>query len=835
MAAQRLFGRFTTDFVNKTNENHVMRNKTNRYRLTFLFTALLATLAGWAQQASITGTLQDSGARKPLQYATTELFAAANPAQPLRSAYTNDKGRFTISGLDSGRYLLIVSHTGYSEQQRELSLGKGEKRELEPVTLAAAPKELAGVVIKTRKPLVETSDDKIAYNVAADPVAKTETAIDILRRTPYVSVDGDGNITVNGQSNFKVLLNGRETAMFAQNVKEALKGFPGALITKIEVITSPSAKYDAEGVGGIINIITQKKVVGYNGSVNTFYSSTGWWNTNTNFSAKYGKLGFTVYYGSGGGIDVPGVTRNTTDYYGANVAFRRRELLGKRVMNNFWNFGNAELNYELDSLNTVSVYGNISGGYNHTTYNQTVTRTYDGGQAPYVSGYDLDARNEYPTKSVGADYVRKFSNNKEREFSLRANGEFGNSNSFNNAFTDNPTPDADRYVINNSRALNRQYTVQSDYVHPMKNNQKIEGGLKAILRRATSDFESLDRSTSIEDYKVNPSNTNNFTYNQEVYSAYATYSFKVKKTTFRLGGRYEHTDVDGFFSTGNTRVRQGYDNLLPNLQVGTKVGAVNLTLNFSQRLQRPYIWNLNPFENNSDSFNVSKGNPDLQPQLIHSLALGGRMNKGGTFFGLTLTGTYSDNMIVQYTTVNEATGKATTTSGNLGEEVGLNLSGNINAKISEKWNLSVNGNVRWAQVQNRTDAATKTSGVGGNANLNSNYNWSKRFYTYAYAGYFKNAVTFQTNYALNLWYGIGTGIKLWKDKFNLSLGLSNFFEKNRDYRTVTQDPNFQTVNIATLPNRAFSFGLTWNFGKMTENVSKKKGVTNDDLVGNGGR
>ncbi|RYD91330.1 MAG: hypothetical protein EOP50_14485, partial [Sphingobacteriales bacterium] len=455
-------------------------------------------------------------------------------------AYTNDKGHFTIGGLDSGRYLLIVSHTGFVERQVEISLGKDEKRELALLALSAAPKEMAGVVIKARKPLIESSDDKISYNVANDPVAKTETAIDILRRTPFVSVDGDGNVTVNGQSNFKVLLNGRETAMFAQNVKEALKGFPGALITKIEVITSPSAKYDAEGVGGIINIITQKKVVGYNGSVNTYYTNTGWWNANANFSAKYGKLGFTVYYGSGGGIDVPGVTRNTTDYFSKNAPFHRRELLGHRMMNNFWNFGNAEFNYELDSLNTVSVYGNISGGNNHTTYDQTVTRYYDGGVPNYVSDYSLDARNEYPTKSVGVDYVRKFSNNKEREFSLRANGEFGNSNSFNDAVTDNPSPDADRFVINNSKALNRQYTIQSDYVHPLKNNQKLEGGVKAILRRATSDFESLDRSTASEDYKINPLNTNSFTYNQEVYSAYATYSFKVKKATIRIGGRFEH-------------------------------------------------------------------------------------------------------------------------------------------------------------------------------------------------------------------------------------------------------------------------------------------------------
>ncbi|TCJ13250.1 TonB-dependent receptor [Flaviaesturariibacter flavus] len=809
-----------------------MKKTSNLRRLLLLLCAQLTVVLAFAQ-GSINGTVKDSTSAKGLQYATIELFAAADPAKAVKSGYTNDKGRFNITGLDSGRYLVIISHTGFGERQQTVNVGRNEAVAIGEVSLGAVPKEMQGVVVKMRKPLIESSDDKISYNVANDPVAKTETAIDILRRTPYVSVDGDGNVTVNGQSNFKVLLNGRETAMFAQNVKEALKGFPGALITRIEVITSPSAKYDAEGVGGIINIITAKKVVGYNGSVNTYYTSTGWWNANANISAKYGKLGFTLYYGSGGGVNIPGINRTTTTSFDPNARYAKRELFGKRYSNNFWNFGNAEINYELDSLNTVSVYGNISGGKGRRSLDQTITTSYADGRPDSMSLYMENARNEYPTKSVGADYVRKFANNKEREFSLRFNGEFGTSNSFNDAVTDNPVA-SDRYVVNNSEAMNRQYTLQADYVHPMKKDMKIEGGVKTILRRASSDFESLDRTSAVESYKTNPANTDFFNYNQEVYSAYASYSFKVKKVSFRVGGRFEHTDVDGNFTSGATRVQQAYNNFLPNVQISTKVGQTNLVFNFSQRIQRPFIWNLNPFRINNDSFNVTFGNPGLQPQLIHSASIAARVSKGSTFFGLTLNGTYSDNMIVQYATFDPATGVTSTTSGNLGKETGLNLSGNVNAKLSEKWNVSVNGNVRWSQVESRADARQKASGFGGNANLNSNFNWSKKIYSYAYAGYFKNAVTFQTNYALNLWYGIGTGVKLWNDKFNVSLGISNFFEKDRDYRNVTTAPNFQTVSVSTLPNRGFSLGLTWNFGKMTENVSKKKGVTNDDLVGGSG-
>ncbi|HEX6334185.1 MAG TPA: carboxypeptidase regulatory-like domain-containing protein, partial [Flavisolibacter sp.] len=402
-----------------------------------LYPALLAIIICIASPALsqtkpvIQGTVMDSLAGKPLTYATVELFRKIELTQPVRSAFTNESGKFSLPA-DSGMYTLIITHTGYGEKKLDVTV-ESVPVELPAIMLSKLPAGMEGIVVTARKPLIEQSDDKIIFNVENDPATKTESAIDILRKTPFVSVDGDNNIQVNGQSNFKVLLNGRETAMFAQNVKEALKGFPGALITKIEVITTPSAKYDAEGVGGIINIITRKKVVGYNGSIHNYYSSNGWFNTNTNFSAKFGKIGFTMYYGAGGGRNVKGQSRMETVPLVA-APFTRRELFGTRTMNNFWNFGNAELSWEYDSLNTISFYGNISGGNNRHVLNQEVTTAYTAGDS--ISRYTLNSRNEYPTKSAGADYIRKFASNKEREFSIRFNGEFGNSNTFLNSFMD---------------------------------------------------------------------------------------------------------------------------------------------------------------------------------------------------------------------------------------------------------------------------------------------------------------------------------------------------------------------------------------------------------------
>jgi hypothetical protein len=190
-------------------------------------------------------------------------------------------------------------------------------------------------------------------------------------------------------------------------------------------------------------------------------------------------------------------------------------------------------------------------------------------------------------------------------------------------------------------------------------------------------------------------------------------------------------------------------------------------------------------------------------------------------------------MIVQFATFDKATGITSTTSQNLGKEVQLSITANVSAKINPDWNVFLNGNIRYNQVENKMVAAQSNSGIGGNANLNTSYSINKRFNVSSFAGFWRGPVTIQTQFPLNIWYGSNMGYKLFKEKLTVSLGASNFLRKNRDFKMVTTDPNFRYTSISTMPFRGLSMGLTWNFGKMTENVSKKKGITNDDQIGSG--
>lgn len=800
-----------------------------RNSLSFLLPAVLFILpvSVYSQaKPKLSGTVSDS--TQPLSLVTVRLFKSIKLA-PLETTLSKEDGTFQLNKPDTGNYILTFTHTGFEERQIKIAVTSKQENILPgTIVLSRASGVLKDVKVTVQRPLVEQSDDKIVFNVEDDPATKTETALDILRKTPFITVDGEDNIKVNGKSNFKVLLNGRETSMFARNVKEAMRGFPGVLISKIEVITSPSAKYDGEGIGGLINIITKKKVVGYNGTLSSFSrTSDKLSNFSINGNAKVGKIGASVYMNTGFNDPVSQLNTNTT-IPTVPMVYSKRTLAGDQFNNSSWSFGNAELSWELDSLNTLSLYTNIDSWSNTITSSQAITT--DFASAPStVSLYHLENKSKNPGVNVGSDYIKHFPKNKERELSFRFLGEFGKNDAELNSFQDNPG--TDRYLINNSYAINNQYTFQLDNSIPLKKSSKIEGGVKAILRRASSNFESLIKYDPSTDYKLNLPNTDFFKYNQDVASIYSMYSFRTKKSSFRIGGRIEHTSVSGNFITSKIQVKNSYTTVLPNLQFTNKVSPVStLVFTYTKRLQRPYIYDLNPFVNNNDSLNISYGNPGLGPQTIHVLTSALRYGKGSTFAGVNIETSYSDNKILQYSSFEPQTGITKTTSLNIGKEFQSSLNLNFNTKLTPKWSVFVNGSVRYTTVKNNANTAQSNSGFGSNIYLNTGYKFSDKFSASSFLGLWKDPQTIQTTYPFSTWHNVAINYKVFKNKINISLRAVNYYEKYRSFKTVTKDQNFYSTNINRQIRRGGVVALTWNFGKLNENVSKKKGVNNDDVL-----
>lgn len=783
-------------------------------------------------QITIKGSVQDSTNTKALPFATVGLYAASNQQKPLQNKFTDGKGHFEFSKVDTGHYIIYASYSGYHEKaSQSIIIGKAAANmELPPLQLGPASQSLASVTVSARRPLIEHSEDKLVYNAEADPSNAGQIATDVLRKTPFLSVDGEGNLQLNGQSNFKVLLNGKETAMFSKNVKDALQSFPANLIKSIEVITSPSAKYDGEGVGGIINIITKKKVVGYNGSVGIFQTTLGNTNLNANASLKLGKLGFSGYYGLN---HVDGLkSRNASETESFNpVAFYKRISTGQRKNNNFYNYGNMEISWDIDSTNTLSSYLAINSGRSENTN----LRTFDLIAADKTDTtrtlFQDNFRFQYPAWNWGMDYIRKFKRNTEQELTMKMLHDFSRDN--NLMQSDQFTAGNQHTVVNDNRSRNRQSTWQLDYIHPFRNKIKLESGLKLITRNAASIYQNRYRYSTDEQYTIDNSNSDNFRYKQYVYGAYSTLRFVIKKLSFRLGMRVEHTTIDGDFIKSHTTVQQDYTTIMPSIFVSRKLGPIHtLSLSYTKRLSRPYIWDLNPFVNNTDTLNLNFGNPQLNPEVYHSFELGWTMIKGKTNINIKLTENLSNSQISRYSFFNDKTGVTSWTMDNIGSYSSTGLSGNLTISITPKWRINSNLGLRYDFVKNRKNPLQKNQGLGGWGSLSTNVDITKKISTFFNTNMFKAPAQLQGYYGLNYWYSFGGNCKLLKDKLTVTININNIFHKDLEWNSSIGDRNFHTTSWNYRPGRSASLGLRWTFGKLKENVSRKRGVTNDDLKAN---
>ena len=800
-------------------------------KLLAIISLQICSLSILAQDSTgkVSGFVKDS-LGQPLAFATVDLSAVRKPQVSLQISYTNTLGYFNLSKIDTGSYLLNITHTGFVSQQLQIAVATNQHLQLGQIIIVPKGTELKAVTVESKKSLVEVEDEKVIYNVVNDPLAKTESAMDILRKTPFVTVDGSDNIAVNGQSSFRVLLNSRETSLFARNVRDALKGFPGSLIIKIEVITSPSAKYDGEGVGGIINIITKKRTKGFNGSVTASYNNYDEHYHSANLSVKLGKWGLSLNHYLNNGNKVPSWFYSQTVPVSTDV-YIQRTIDGKTLVNSFGRSENAELVFEADSVTTFSLYAGVNGGENETFSESNITTEFVADPF-YATRLNETGRTVYPGKNIGFDFISKGRRKKEREFSIRLSADKSDDQSTTNSYQDSYL--GERYLLNNNDAVNEQYIAQMDYVLPFKNNHRFEAGAKLVKRKAISDFTSMVKYDRYTIYQSLPENSDNFIYEQDVYSAYSMYTIRTKKSSYKFGLRVEQTDVQGDFLTARTTVQQNYLNFLPNVQFSWKLSkAYSMVLVYNQRLQRPYIWHLNPFVNANDSLNISYGNPALDPQTSHSVSWQNRFQMGATFLGITFTGSYSDNSIVYYSFFDAATGVTTNTNGNVGEDKRVSMNANLNTRFNPKWNFSLNTNLTYNRAENKFDNRPPNEGVSGYATMNTSYTFSKKFMLSSWVSYWRPSVSFQSVKNSNVWYNSGLTYKMAQEKLSVTVSALNYFEKQKTFATTITEQSFWKESRSIFPGRIYTVGLSFNFGKLKERVSKKKGVSSDDLMEKG--
>jgi outer membrane receptor protein involved in Fe transport len=736
-------------------------------------------------------------------------------------------GNFSLNMNSRLKYKLIVTSVGYKEISMPLTITQ-EKTDLGKLQMEEGV-ELQGVTITAQRPLVKMDPDKIVYSMESDPEAQTNNVLEMLYKVPLITVDAEENITVNGQSNFKVLINGKSSSMMSTNFKEVLKSLPANTIKDIEVITNPSSKYDAEGVGGIINIITTKKSLsGYNGSVSSGADARGSLNWSGYLATKINKFSLsTRYYGSQF-IQPESMINSSTEYFN-NTDYHYSNSGGTNNYKGLSNGFSGEASYDIDSLNLISMsFWGYQGSYNNYGINETeylntlheITRKYNN---------DINGKNKFGSLSGNIDYQKTYKKpDKSLTFSYKLDN---NPNTTRNitaveGITNYPT----YHQSSDNDAVGREQTFQADYYDPLTAMHQVEVGLKFILRQNSSTSEAFRNDT----IKLN--NENNLDYDQYILGAYAGYVFKWKKFSTKAGLRLERTWNDGTSKTSgtNTDFTNRLFNLVPYVTISLmpKQGQT-IKLSYTQRLSRPGIWYLNPYVNNTDSLNISYGNPLLKSEISHSFELGYTYFTPKFNFSATSNSSFVNNSIESISRV-ETNGATVRTYENIGRYLMTGLNLYLSYRPSGKLNIFFNGGSNYSKLEANNGYEISNKGFSYRGSLGGRLTLWKDGSVNSNIGIYSSSIMLQGKSSSFYYTGIGLSQYFLKRKLMLSVSTQDPFWYRKKYTNESKDITFDSHYAYSYRAQNVRFSVTYNFGKMDLQVKKaRRGIQNDDLKSGG--
>lgn len=573
-----------------------------KHRLLLLLLFMFATFAaGWAQKAvapsfTIKGVLLDSLSQEGEPYATIRITKKGVPDTAVKMAVTGANGKFQEKlNVPAGDYVISISSIGKAPVVKDFTLRSSTKIvDLGTLYSSEANNELKGVEVVAQKPLVKVDVDKIEYNIEDDPDSKSNSILEMLRKVPLVTVDGEDNVQVNGSSSFKIHVNGKPNNMMSNNPKEVLKSMPANTIKYIEVITSPGAKYDAEGVGGILNIVTVGS--GFEGYTATFRgnASNNGVGAGTYAMVKQGKMTVSVNYN----YDYNNRPRSYSDSYRENYepGTRDEKFLesqsSSKSKGNF-QYGNLEASYEIDTLRLLTVAFGMYGSSDKSNNNgNTVMYRTDHEDVAYRYRTDGHSENSWYSINGNIDYQRTSRKNKQRmltlSYKINTQPQTDNSNNvYLDIFPDEQKDElAERLRLENyhsdGKTNTMEQTFQVDYTTPIGKLHTVETGAKYIFRRNSSDNALYEAAGGSDDYVYNENRSSEYRHLNHILSAYVGYTLKYKDFSFKPGVRYEQTIQRVKYIVGpGENFHTNYSDLVPSVSLGMKIGK---TQNLRARL-----------------------------------------------------------------------------------------------------------------------------------------------------------------------------------------------------------------------------------------------------------
>ncbi|THH40691.1 TonB-dependent receptor domain-containing protein [Neolewinella litorea] len=782
---------------------------------------------------SITGTVTDANDGSPVAYATVSLYTAA--AELVNGTLTDEAGRFTVTDVADGTYRVEITFLGYEKiSVPDVTVAGGKATAIGNVTLGASAELLEEVTVTGQRALIEEKVDRLVYNAEQDQLSKGGDASDVLRRVPLLQVDLEGNVSLRGNSNIRVLINNKPSTIIASSVADAMKMIPADQIKSVEVITSPSAKYDAEGSGGIINIITKKNsLAGYFLNVDTGVGLRGS-NLGLNGSYRKGKFGLTL-----GGFGRAFYNDAETSLL-QQFTDSRSEQFGQASDNGMFGRYNLGLDYDITDRQFLS--GGIRFGLRNFNRDQLQTTSVYANEQP-LSTFLRDIESERTGNSIdlNLDYLFVIKPGRELSVSTLYSTTDENTNFVSSNLDGRETVLSRLQNLNNSN--NEEITLQTDYIHPIGETQIVEAGAKGILRQVNSDFRYLSAEGQDPFSADGLRPAGQLDYGQDIVAAYGAYTLSLPgEMTVKAGLRYEQTRIQATQNLETIEIPD-YANLVPSLNLSKRVGeSTTVKAAYSRRIQRPWLRQLNPNVNLENTQNIEVGNPLLRPELTDNYELGYSSMVGKTYLNLSLFGRNTSNAINEVRTpIDSLEGTLLTTYENIGKEQAVGINAFLNLYLTNRWTVNGGFDVDYARLEGQVTGADGISVTQTNAGLNYggrlmsqlklNHGWSAQAFTFMRG----RRVQLQGSRGGFGMYALGVSKEFNEGRGTIGLSAENFAGRGWTLRSELETPNFTQVREDLLLNRNIKLTFSYKFGELEADRARRKtrGVSNDDLMGGG--
>ena len=781
----------------------------------------------------VEGVVKDKKTKSNLDVANITLF---KNDVVINGTITNEKGFFIFSELEPAEYLLQVSYTGYKTQDIAFEItNKKLNKNLKNILLESSSSILENIELTDQAPIYENKIEKIVYNVGNDLSSTATDGIDVLRNAPLVSVDIEDNVSIRGSENIKFLLNGKTSSFLnSTNITDILQSIPAEEIKSIEVITSPGAKYDAEGDAGIINIVTNKKNIdGFNAGINT---NTGTRVNRSSFNLNAGKNRFGISASAGARYGWPrqGKTTESNIVYNELGEMVSNQLKSGDFVGNWVGFrGAIDIYYDINAYNSITTNFQTSGQNKFNDYMQDVIYN------------DMFSINEF--------LVSDSSNNKDSEFEWTINyiktfedqpgREITTSFQYGTHIHDDTKEisqeNYDDISIENSMYGNGyEITGQVDYVHPLSNDNKLEVGVKHIGRYTTNDYETNIDNVDLISWLPEDGLNNVFQYNQLVTAAYVSGNFNLRNNWGLLSGlRYEMTNIFGDYKIVYDSFNNSYNNLVPSMTLSKKINMFKtIKLSYTNRLRRPDVHKINTNTEISDLNNISRGNPMLSPSNSHQLELGYTSFKPGLMASFFLYYKAKFDVVEAYTTLIENTNIFETNYLNTGDNhsFGFNFYGSTTLRniltLRGSFDLyTYNMNTTINNVDVFRESINYKYSFNANIKLGKGYNLESR-------AFFRSPrQTVQGERPSFSMLSFGFKKTFTNKRGSIGIGVIEPFSKYKEFSTdITGDNNsgsYVYTRDYQILFRSFNVSFKYKFGKVDfDPIKKKAELINDDQM-----